>query len=142
MKKMDTHNSGTEMNVSQDCASTWAIGGWMWEAQTKEIDSNDSRRLDQRDNLIDTAPVYGFGVSEESSEALRREDIGKVFIATKVGLDWHNGSVRETPRPVAPEGGPRFAPSTPHELHRHLSSHWPGFGRPIEETARTMQALS
>ena len=28
--------SGTEMNVSRIAQGTWAIGGWMWAAQTKE----------------------------------------------------------------------------------------------------------
>jgi len=46
--------------------------------------------LERGINLIDTAPVYGFGRSEEIvGKALaiggRRK---RVFIATKVGLDW------------------------------------------------------
>src|SRR6476620_5784593 len=49
--------------------------------------------LDRGINLIDTAPVYGFGRSEEIvGKALA---IGgwrkRAFIATKVGLDWKDG---------------------------------------------------
>jgi hypothetical protein len=50
--------------------------------------------IDQGINLIDTAPAYGFGRSEEIvGQALadggRRK---RVLIATKVGLDWSDGS--------------------------------------------------
>jgi aryl-alcohol dehydrogenase-like predicted oxidoreductase len=41
-------------------------------------------------NLIDTAPVYGFGVSEELvGKAIKGYDRDKVIVATKVGLAWH-----------------------------------------------------
>ena len=46
--------------------------------------------LDEGVNLIDTAPVYGFGTSEElvgKAIAGRRD---KVFIASKCGLVWHS----------------------------------------------------
>ncbi len=49
--------------------------------------------IDRGITLIDTAPVYGFGTSEEivgkalASGGLRQ----RVSIATKVGLDWSNG---------------------------------------------------
>src|ERR1700756_5825730 len=88
--------SGTEMKVSRIAQGTWAIGGWMWGG----TDERESIRtihaaLDIGINLIDTAPVYGFGVSEEIvgkaiEERGHREN---VFIATKVGLEWHNGSI-------------------------------------------------
>src|ERR1700678_3034118 len=57
--------SGTQMNVSRIAQGTWAIGGWMWGG----TDEGESIRtihaaLDKGINLIDTAPVYGFGVSE------------------------------------------------------------------------------
>ena len=54
--------SGTEMNVSRIAQGTWAIGGWMWGG----TDERESIRtiyaaLDKGINLINTAPVYGFG---------------------------------------------------------------------------------
>ena len=56
--------SGTDMKVSRIAQGTWAIGGWMWGG----TDESESIRtihaaLDKGINLIDTAPVYGFGVS-------------------------------------------------------------------------------
>src|SRR6266436_2037968 len=57
---------GTELRVSSVALGTWAMGGWMWGG-TDERESVATIRaaLDQGINLIDTAPVYGFGVSEE-----------------------------------------------------------------------------
>src|SRR4029077_10020299 len=82
------------LRASRVALGTWAIGGWMWGGS----DENDGIRtihaaLDGGINLIDTAPVYGFGRSEEIvGKALaagsRR---GRALIATKVGLDWENG---------------------------------------------------
>src|SRR3981189_2982809 len=85
---------GTSMRVSRIALGTWAMGGWMWGG-SNESDAIDTihAALDRGINLIDTAPVYGFGRSDEIvGKALaaggRRK---RVFIATKVGLDWKDG---------------------------------------------------
>src|SRR6202040_3531647 len=87
---------GTQLRVSRVALGTWAMGGWMWGG-TDERESVATIRaaLEQGINLIDTAPVYGFGVSEEivGKAIEERGHREKVFIATKVGLEWHNGSV-------------------------------------------------
>jgi methylglyoxal reductase len=66
------------------------IGGGPWG----EVDENQAIAairsvIDEGINLIDTAPVYGFGTSEEligKAIAGRRQ---QVFVATKCGLVWH-----------------------------------------------------
>src|ERR1700693_1126356 len=82
---------GTSIRASRVALGTWAIGGWMWGGSNE----NDAigaihTALDRGINLIDTAPVYGFGRREETAgKALavgaRRK---RALIATKVGLDW------------------------------------------------------
>jgi aryl-alcohol dehydrogenase-like predicted oxidoreductase len=67
----------------------WAIGGWMWGG-TDEAAAIRSihAALDAGITLIDTAPIYGFGVSEEivgKAIAGRRD---QVVLATKCGLVW------------------------------------------------------
>src|ERR1700756_5494018 len=85
---------GIQPQVSRVALGTWAMGGWMWGGTDARASVATIRAaLDQGINLIDTAPVYGFGVSEEIvgkaiEERGHREN---VFIATKVGLEWHNG---------------------------------------------------
>jgi aryl-alcohol dehydrogenase-like predicted oxidoreductase len=53
------------LKVSRVALGTWAMGGWMWGG-TDERQSVATIRaaLEQGINLIDTAPAYGFGVSE------------------------------------------------------------------------------
>ena len=69
---------------------TWAMGGWMWGG-AEEADSVSAihAALDSGVNLIDTAPVYGFGRSEEIVGAAIRDRREQVVLATKCGLIWH-----------------------------------------------------
>ena len=83
-------DSGIE--VSAVGLGTWAIGGGAWWG---ESDDDESVRaihaaLDAGVNLVDTAPVYAYGHSEEvvgRAIAGRRD---KVVLATKAGLWWRD----------------------------------------------------
>ena len=82
--------------------ATWAMGGWMWGG-TDEAKSIATIRsaIDRGVTLIDTAPVYGFGRSEEIvGKALEGSLRHKVTIATKVGLAWKDGAVYRDSRPA------------------------------------------
>src|SRR6201995_1132800 len=88
--------AGTPLRASRIGLGTWAIGGWMWGGS----DENDAIRtihaaLDQGINLIDTAPVYGYGRSEEIvGEAVRQHGRREgIILATKVGVDWTTGRI-------------------------------------------------
>src|ERR1700740_2552092 len=87
---------GTSLKVSRVAIGTWAIGGWMWGGtdETESI-STIQAALDHGINLIDTAPAYGFGRSEELvGKAITEAGLrSKVLIATKTGLDWNEGKV-------------------------------------------------
>src|SRR5438105_10169010 len=87
---------GTSPDVSRVGLGTWAIGGWMWGG-TDEAESVATIRaaVEHGINLIDTAPVYGFGRSEEIvGKALGDSNLrSRVLIATKVGLEWKDGRV-------------------------------------------------
>src|SRR5690349_15123649 len=82
---------GTSLNVSRVAIGTWAIGGWMWGG-TDEAESIATIRtaIEHGINVIDTAPVYGFGRSEEIvGKAIAAAQLrSKVVIATKTGLEW------------------------------------------------------
>ena len=54
------------VSVSKVCLGTWAIGGWM-RGGTEEDESIRTihAALDRGVNFLDSAPVYGFGRSEE-----------------------------------------------------------------------------
>ena len=69
---------------------TWAIGGWMWGG-TDEAQSIDTIRasIDEGVSLIDTAPAYGQGLSEEIVGKAIKGRRDKIVLATKLGLVWH-----------------------------------------------------
>jgi len=135
----------TQMRVSRIAMGTWAIGGWMWGG----TDESESIRtihaaLDKGISLIDTAPAYGFGVSEETiGKAIQeRGSREKISIATKVGLEWHDGAISRNSSPA------RIRQEVQDSLRRLRTNyidiyqvHWPDPAVPIEETAATMQEL-
>ncbi len=82
---------------------TWSIGGWMWGG-TDESDAIKTihAALDKGINLIDTAPIYGFGHAEEivGSALADHGNRDKIILVTKVGLEWDdNENVRRNSTP-------------------------------------------
>lgn len=80
----------TDLVVSPVVLGTWVTGGWAWGG-SDEAESLRAilRALELGVNFIDTAPVYGFGKSEEIvGKAIGQWGREKVVIATKVGLEW------------------------------------------------------
>jgi len=133
----------TELKVSRVALGTWAMGGWMWGGtDRRESIATVRAALHQNINLIDTAPVYGFGVSEEivgeALEGVRAEAV----IATKTGLEWRDGKVyRNATRE-------RIMQEVDDSLRRLRTDyidiyqvHWPDPKVPVEETAEAMRSL-
>ena len=137
--------SGTEIKASRIALGTWAVGGWMWGGTEERMSiSTIHAALERGINLIDTAPVYGFGVSEEIvgkavSEYGKRD---RIIIATKVGLEWKDDKV--------------YRNSTKSRIYKEIDDslrrlqtdyvdiyqiHWPDPLAPIEETAEAMYQL-
>ncbi|MBI2417650.1 MAG: aldo/keto reductase [Ignavibacteriales bacterium] len=80
-------NSGLEGSVI--ALGTWVMGGWMWGG-ADELESINAIHagLDSGINFIDTAPMYGFGYSEEVVAKALKGKRDKVILATKFGLRW------------------------------------------------------
>jgi len=133
---------------------TWAMGGWMWGGtdEDKSI-AAIKESIEQGVNLIDTAPAYGLGRSEEIVGKAIKGQRDKVILASKCGLVWHtqqgNHFFDENGKPVH-----RFlgAQSIRHELEQSLErlqtdyldlyiTHWQDPTTPIEETMKTLLAL-
>jgi aryl-alcohol dehydrogenase-like predicted oxidoreductase len=137
--------SGTEFTASRIALGTWAVGGTMWGGSEEQESIRTIRAaLERGINLIDTAPVYGFGRSEEIvGKALAQNGHReKVILATKVGIEWRNGSLA---RNASRE---RILREVEDSLRRLQTSyidiyqvHWPDPLVPIEETAETMLRL-
>jgi aryl-alcohol dehydrogenase-like predicted oxidoreductase len=133
------------LSTSRIGLGTWAIGGWMWGG-TDEAQSIATIRsaVERGVTLIDTAPAYGFGRSEEIvGKALAEGGLrDKVQIATKVGLAWKDGAVFRDSRPA------RIRKEIEDSLRRLRTDvidlyqvHWPDLETPIAETAATLEEL-
>jgi aryl-alcohol dehydrogenase-like predicted oxidoreductase len=58
--------AGLTLRASRIALGTWAIGGSMWGgSDRKDAIRTIHAAIDRGVTLIDTAPVYGFGESEE-----------------------------------------------------------------------------
>jgi aryl-alcohol dehydrogenase-like predicted oxidoreductase len=127
------------VEVSRIGLGTWAIGGQEWGAVPEEAAiATCLGAIERGINLIDTAPIYGHGRSEEIvGKAMRAHGRrGDFFIATKAGLAWNASGV--------------FANSTELRIRGELEDslrrlntdyidlyqvHWPDPLIPIAETA-------
>ena len=135
----------TPLKVSRVGLGTWAIGGWMWGGtDDAESIATIHAAVERGINLIDTAPAYGFGRSEEIvGRAIAEGQLrSRMVIATKVGLEWKDGKVfRNASRD-------RILREVTDSLRRLRTDyidvyqvHWPDPLVPIEETAEAVQAL-
>src|ERR1700704_6895880 len=87
---------GTSLKLSPVAIGTWAIGGWMWGGtDVAESIATIRAAFEHGINIVDTAPAYGFGRSEEIvGRAIAQSGLrSQVIIATKVGLQWQGGRV-------------------------------------------------
>lgn len=79
----------TDIDISVIAFGAWAAGGWMWGGADHNLAVKAIQKsFDLGVTTIDTAPVYGFGLSEkivgEAVNSFRNE----VQILTKFGLRW------------------------------------------------------
>ena len=137
-----TQIPGTDLKVSRIALGTWAMGGWMWGGTDEDLAiATIHAAIDKGINLIDTAPVYGFGRSEQIvGKALALKKCrDKVFISTKTGLDWQDGKVF---RNCSPDFIRRNVADSLKNLQTDyldiLYIHWPDPLEPFEETGRLL----
>jgi aryl-alcohol dehydrogenase-like predicted oxidoreductase len=139
-----TSLSNTEIRASRIGLGTWAIGGWMWGGTDEEQSiATISDAIDRGITFIDTAPVYGFGRSEELiGKAVENRDRSQYTLATKVGIEWRgddvyrNGTRDRIMREI--EDSLRRLGTDYIDLYQ---VHWPDPLISVEETARAMEEL-
>jgi len=146
MDTMETIEIGASgLRASRIALGTWAIGGWMWGGNTDLDESIRTIRsaIERGITLIDTAPVYGFGRSEEIVGMALAEGLrDRAVIATKVGLEWRDGKVWRNSSPA------RIRKEVEESLRRLRTDyidlyqvHWPDPRVPIKETAGALVRL-
>ena len=137
----------TDLEVSRIVLGTWVSGGWAWGGS----DDRDSiaailRALELGINFIDTAPVYGFGRSEQ--------------IVGQALKEWGGARRPSRLQPSADSNGMRRkisgANASPARIAREVDDslsrlgveridlyqvHWPDPRTPFEESMETLQKL-
>ena len=157
MEKRKLGKSG--LLLSPIAFGAWAIGGWMWGGS----DRKDSLRavqacLDHGISSLDTAPIYGFGLSEEVVGEAIRGKRDRFEILTKAGMRW-DGSRGEyffttrdnsgKQRDIYKYSGKDSLIAECEESLRRLGTdyidlyqiHWPDHTTPIEEAMEAFRIL-
>lgn len=141
-----TQVSNLDFKISRITLGTWAIGGWQWGGTDEEESIKTIRKaIDMGATTIDTAPIYGFGKSEELvGEAVKQHgNREELQIATKLGLEWDE---KQNVRRNASRD--RILKEVSDSLQRLQTDyidiyqiHWPDLQIDFKETAETMAEL-
>lgn len=79
----------SDIKVSELAFGAWAIGGWLWGgSDSKDAIKAIETAVDHGMTTIDTAAIYGFGLSEELTGKAIKGKRTQVQILTKFGLTW------------------------------------------------------
>jgi methylglyoxal reductase len=133
---------------------TWAIGGWMWGGtDEKQSIAAIQASIDEGISLIDTAPAYGQGLSEEIVGKAIKGRRDRVVLATKCGLVRHTSKGNHffdyEGRPVHRYlGQESIVYEVEQSLRRlgtdyidHYITHWQDPTTPIVETMEALESL-
>jgi aryl-alcohol dehydrogenase-like predicted oxidoreductase len=132
----------TDLEVSPLVLGTWVTGGWAWGgSDEKESLAAILKSLELGINFIDTAPVYGFGKSEQIvGQAIRQWGRETVVVATKCGLEWDDK--QRIRRNSSPE---RISQEVDDSLKRLgvdcidlYQIHWPDPATSFEDSMKTL----
>lgn len=149
----------SDLEVSVVALGTWAIGGFMWGG-TDEKSAMEAihRSIDLGVTTIDTAPAYGFGLSEEIVGKAIKGVRDKVQILTKFGLSWDDPGSRDYWEIKDPDGRPVriYHDARKGKVIRECEDslrclgvdhidlyqqHWPDDDTPIDETMQAVEKL-
>lgn len=158
MKKVQLPAS--DVKITPITFGAWAIGGWFWGgAEEKESIKAIEAAISSGMTTIDTAPVYGFGQSEEFVAKAIKGKRNKVEILTKFGLVWNQTSGHLHYEKTYDNNGNEVAlyrlgrkESVIKECEDSLrrlgtdyidlfQQHWPDNSTPVDETMEALEIL-
>lgn len=146
---MQTKQLGnSDMQLTPIGVGAWAMGGGGWKFAWGPQDDNQSiaairAALDAGINWIDTAPVYGFGHSEEVVARALEGVAGRPYVFTKCGLIWDEGG--DIPRSLKRDSLRRGCEDSLRRLRVEVIDlyqvHWPEPDEDVEEGWSTLVEL-
>lgn len=138
----------TQLDVSAIGLGTWAMGATVetWgHVDDRESIATIHYALDHGINLIDTAPIYGLGHSEEVVGKAIRGRRSEVILATKCGLLFSNSPDQQPQRCLSPQSVRRECEESLRRLQTDVIDlyfcHWPDPATPIRETMEVLTKL-
>lgn len=149
----------SDLILSSITFGAWAIGGWMWGGANKD-DAIEALHaaIDAGISTIDTAPVYGFGQSEQLVGQAIKGKRDKIQILTKYGLQWNDIKGQYYFKTISNDGKPldiyKYSnkESVIKECETSLKNlgtdyidlyqiHWADPTTPVQETMEAMEIL-
>ena len=150
----------SDVMVTPMAFGAWAIGGWMWGGAEEQAALRAIKAaIDAGITTIDTAPVYGFGRSEELvGKALEGIPRDQYQILTKFGMNWQTEEGEYFFDSVDNDGKPfrMFKWASKEKIMQECETslrllktdyidlyqiHWPDATTPVNETFEAMQRL-
>ncbi|MCF3107405.1 aldo/keto reductase [Niabella sp. CC-SYL272] len=152
----------TNLELSVITHGAFAIGGHMWGGNEKQDSINSIHAsLDHGVTSIDTAPFYGFGLSEALvGDAIKGKDRSRIQLLTKFGLVWDgsnkgkgvfffeatdNGNALPVYKYASRENVIKETEASLTRLGTDyidlLQLHWPDASTPISETMEALELL-
>ena len=150
----------SDVKITPITFGAWAIGGWFWGgAEENESVKAIKAAIANGMTTIDTAPVYGFGQSEEFVGKAIKGKRSKVELLTKFGLVWDRKSGHVHYEKTFDNQGNEVSlyrlgskESIIKECEDSLQrlgtdyidlyqQHWPDSSTPIEETMEALEIL-
>ena len=137
------------IKVSALAAGTWGVGAAGWG----EVNDNESIEairymIDNGVNLVDTAPVYGLGHSEEIVGKAIKGLRDKIILVSKCGITRKKATGFGKNAPVRDSSKQMIISQAEESLKRlgtdHLDVlliHWPDVNTPFEETVEGLNQL-
>ena len=141
-----THIDGLPFAASRIALGTWAIGGWKWGG-TNEADAIATihHAIGLGINIVDTAPAYGFGHSEELVGKALEGRRDRVLIATKAGMVWDGTNDTKLRRDSSPASLQQQLEASLRRLRTDVIDlyqiHWPDESVALEETAAALETF-
>jgi len=136
---------GSTLDVSVISYGAWSIGGPpFWKEKDGRVSMSAIKQAFQTGiTLFDTAPVYGFGYSEELIGKALKEHRKEVIIATKCGLRWNQKQniFRSLKRQSILEEIDLSLKRLQTDYIDLYQVHWPDSATPIRETMETLKDI-
>jgi len=135
--------AGTDLKLSVITLGTWVFSGATWGG-SEEADCIAAvhAALDQGINVIDTAPIYGYGRAETLVGKALKGRRDRAIIATKCGLQ---GKGKHIYQDLSPENIRKEVAESLSRLQTDYidiyQCHWPDPKTPIEETMTCLMQL-